>query len=168
MTFRVLGVKNRLVGLTLIELLVSLSVLAILVCCSFSFSPSLYKKNQLQRVTDDIKSAIRFAKMQALLTGDIVALTPIATTGGWSEGMLLFVDNVKHRYVSGGTLLHQWRWTLSGIQVSWHGFQSGNYLLFTPDISSSTVNGEFIITNHIQQQVILVVNRLGRVKEKGK
>ena len=151
-------------GFTLIELLVSMAVVAIVICYSFSFAPLLHKKNQLQVVTDEVKSAIQFAKTQALLTGDILALTRLPEASDWSEGMLLFVDNTKHQYAQDVKLLHEWHWNSSEIHVKWQGFQSKDYLLFAPDISSSTVNGYFIIKNSLQHQVRLIVNRLGRVK----
>ena len=162
---RTQGVKNMSAGLTLIELLVSMVIFAIVLCCSFSFSPSVYKKNQLQMVTDEVKGAIHFAKIQSLLTGDILALTRIPGSNDWSEGMLLFVDNGKHQYGPDVKLLHEWHWQLSGVHIIWQGFQSKEYLLFSPDIGSNAVNGYFIIKNHMQQQAKLIVNRLGRIKE---
>ena len=158
------AIKSSSAGFTLIELLISLSVIAIVFCCSYSFAPSLYKKNQLQVVTDDVKGALRFAKLQALLTGDELALTRLPGSSDWSEGMLLFIDNVKHCYEHDVKLLHEWHWKSAGFHMTWRGFQSDDYLLFTPDISSSTLNGSFIITKDMQQEAKLIVNRLGRVK----
>lgn len=150
-------------GLTLVELLVTLSLLSIVLCCSLPLAPSLYKKNQMQMIVDNVKGAIQVAKMQALISGDTLALTPIGGAGDWSDGMLLFVDNVKHQYSSETRLLYQWHWKSVGVDLAWQGFQSRNYLLFAPDMSSNATNGYFIITNH-QLQAKLVVNRFGRVK----
>lgn len=141
-----------------------MAVVAIVICYSFSFAPLLHKKNQLRIVTDEVKGAIQFAKTQALLTGDILALTHLPEASDWSEGMLLFVDNAKHQYTQDVTLLHEWHWKASEIHIMWQGFQSNDYLLFAPDIGNSTVNGCFIIKNNLQHQVRLIVNRLGRVK----
>jgi type IV fimbrial biogenesis protein FimT len=155
------GSKDK--GFTILELLLGFSLLAIILCFSLPFTPSLYKKNQLQIITDEIKEAIRFAKMQAILTGDTLILTHLADKKNWSEGIILFVDNPKHQPSSDAKLLHEWRWPSSGVHITWRGFQSKDYLLFTPDITSSTVNGTFIISN-LKQQNKLVVNRLGRVR----
>ena len=157
--------ESNCIGMTLIELLVSLSLLAILLFFSLPFAPSLYNKNQLQVVTDEVSSAIHFAKIQALLTGDVLVLSPLS--GGrndWSHGMLLFVDNPKHQYMSDDKLLHEWHWNSNVVRVFWHGFQSDEYVLFAADISHSTTNGYFIIKNDTKQ-LKLVVNRLGRVKK---
>ena len=157
--------KKITLGLTLLELVVSLSLFAILLCLSFSFAPSLYKKNKLQVVSNEVKGAIQHAKLQALLTGETLVLARLPGAREWSSGMVLFVDNGSHQCTSVTKILHEWHWHSSEIQDSWHGFQSQDYLLFSPDMSRNTVNGSFEITNSIKQKIKLVVNRLGRIKE---
>ncbi len=152
-------------GFTLLELLAGISLTAIVLCISLPFAPALYKKNKLHVLTDDVKAAIQYAKIQAVMTGEQLALTRLPGAGDWSDGMLLFVDNANHQYTTGAKLLHEWRWQSSEIQVSWHGFQSQDYLLFSPEMSSSAVNGSFTLTNAMHQQTKLVVNRLGRVSQ---
>ena len=147
-------------GFSLLELLIGFSLLAIILCFSLPFAPSLYKKNQLQIITDQINEAIRFAKIQTILTGDRLILTHLGDKKDWSEGVGLFVENSKHQPTAKS--LYEWRWPSSGVHITWQGFQSKDYLLFTPDITSSAVNGFFIISNSMQQRKKLVVNRLGR------
>jgi prepilin-type N-terminal cleavage/methylation domain-containing protein len=150
-------------GYSLIELLTCLSLLAILLSFTVSVT-SLYKKNQLQTITDDIKKAFQFAKMQALISGKTLLLAPLPPSKDWSAGMVLFVDPGNHQYTSDIKPLQKWQWHFTGITITWHGFQSRGYLLFTPDINSSTLNGYFIIKNSIQQ-IKLVINRIGRIKQ---
>ena len=152
-------------GLTLIELLVCLSLLAIILCFTLPFGSALYQKNQLQLKANAIKNAIQMAKTQALLTGESLALTPLPEALDWSEGMLLFVDDGKHRYTPGLKLVHEWHWKLTGIQVTWHGFQSKDYIRFTSELGRNTANGYFRIANATNAPIKLIVNRLGRVKE---
>ncbi len=152
-------------GFSLIELLVGLSILTIILCFSVSFAPLLYKKNQLQTMVHTVKTAINFARTEALSTGDVLVLTHLPGAIDWSEGMLLFVDNGNHhRYTPNSKLVHEWRWNPAGIRMQWRGFQSTEYLLFSPDITSSAVNGYFLISN-TKGEVKLVINRLGRLKE---
>lgn len=150
-------------GFTLLELLLCLSLLGIIAFFSLPYTPSLYKQNQLQTVTAEIKSAIHTAKMQALVVGKTLALTPLPDADDWSEGMLLFVDNAKHQYTPHVKPLYEWHWKSAGTHVSWHGFQSKDYLLFATDLRSSTTNGYFVIKN-AQQQAKLIINRVGRVR----
>ena len=148
---------------TLIELLLSLTLLAILLFFAVPFASSMHEKNQIQVIQDDIRSAIRFAKTQAMISGNNILLTPLPDSNDWSNGMLLFVDNPKHHYTADTQPLQKWQWFSSGIQVTWKGFQSSHYLLFSADLSKNATNGTFIIRNQSQIRVKLVVNRLGMV-----
>ncbi len=150
-------------GFTLLELLLTLSLISTITFLSLSYAPSLYKKNQLQTVSTEIKSAIHTAKMQALAKGKPLTLAPLSNTNDWSKGMLLFVDNPKHQSTPNTEPLYEWHWKSAGTDVFWHGFQSKDYLLFTTDLRSSMTNGYFVIKN-TQQQIKLIVNRVGRVR----
>jgi type IV fimbrial biogenesis protein FimT len=101
--------------------------------------------------------------MQALAKGKTLTLTPLPNTNDWSKGMLLFVDNSKHQYTYNTEPLYEWHWKSADTDVSWHGFQSKDYLLFTTDLRSSINNGYFLIKN-TQEQIKLIVNRVGRVR----
>ncbi len=125
---------------------------------------SLHQKNQVQVIQDDIKSAIRFGTSEALISGNNLILTPLKNSNDWSDGILLFVDNTKHRYTPDVKLLREWRWQSPNVRVIWQGFQSNNYLLFSSDISQNAMNGYFEISSKTQQPVKLVINRLGRVR----
>ena len=142
-----------------------MALLGIIVLFSEPFAQSFYKKNQLQRVADEIKIAVHTAKMQALITNDRLVLSPLLGFTDWSEGMLLFVDNIKHQYSKNDKIIHEWHWNLKGVHVSWHGLQSKDYLLFATDLSCSTTNGYFMIQNTLQQQVKLILNRVARVRQ---
>lgn len=160
------SIKNNktVAGFTLLELLLCLCLAGIITFFSLAYTPSLYKKNQLEAVTADIKSAIHTAKLQALVTGKTLALTHLPDAKDWSEGMLLFEDNPKHQYTPNINPLYEWRWKSKGMLISWHGFQSKDYLLFATDLNSSVTNGTFDIQGN-GQQVTLVVNRVGRVRK---
>ena len=151
-------------GFTLIELVISLSIVATVLIFTIPFASSLHQKNQLQTRQDEIKAAIRFAKTQAQTIGKNLILTPLPNSNNWSKGMQLFIDNPKHRYTPDATILHEWQWNSSNVQMSWHGFQSNHYLLLAADSSRNATNGYFLIQANSQRPVKLVVNRLGRVR----
>lgn len=141
----------------------SLFVIGVVLFFCLSYLPALYKKNRLDIVTDQVKSAIQIAKTQALITGDILVLSHLPGTKDWSDGMLLFVDNPQHKYTVNAKLLYEWHWQSTRVNVTWHGFQSDEFLLFASDIRRSTTNGYFVIKN-ATQQARLIINRLGRVR----
>lgn len=136
----------------------------LLLASSLLFVPSLtlLKKNELQTRVDTLTSAVMVAKTQASASNQGLILAPLAANGDWSEGMRLFLDNTEHRYNSTSQLVQQWHWPHRDINITWHGFQSKAYLLFSPVLSSSAVNGYFFI-NYKDQHVKLIINRVGRL-----
>jgi len=150
-------------GFTLLEQLICLFIIGIVVFFVFPGITSLYKKNQLQTVTAEITNAVHTGKLQALVTGETLVLTPLPSSNDWSDGMVLFVDNREHKYREDSRLLYAWKWTFPGVKISWQGMMSNNYLLFAIDMKSSMTNGYFMISN-AKQQVKLSVNRLARVR----
>ncbi|MCX7116804.1 MAG: GspH/FimT family pseudopilin [Legionellales bacterium] len=151
-------------GFTLIELFVSLSIISILICLGFSLKTNLVEKNQIKARAEDVKSAIAYARMHALNSGEALVLSHLPNTPDWSQGMMLFVDNRQHQYVTPSQFLHEWHWKQQGIHLTWRGFQSQDHLIFTPKLSQNAVNGTFILTDTMNQRRTLIVNRLGRVK----
>jgi len=143
-------------GLTFIEVILCLAILGILVCFGTPFTSSLYKKNELQVVKDDIRGAIRLAKMTALVRGKPVRLTHRLGATDWSSGIVLSSLD--------GAVLYEWQWRNKGLSVIWHGFQSREYLLFSPNLNNSAVNGYFLMEDNKKQVSKITVNRLGQVR----
>lgn len=153
-------------GFSLIELLVTLTILGLLFVygmCSMTMS---YRKNALQKTADEIKLAVHFAKIEALTKEHTVTLAPLSKEGGWSTGMRLFVDNNKHDYNKESVLIRIWSWHDKAIHVSWNGFESTHYLRFSPSLSERTANGSFMIQDDAHHEIKLVVNRLGRIDQR--
>jgi type IV fimbrial biogenesis protein FimT len=150
--------KNNSKGISLIELIIALTLIALVASLGFPALNALIQKNRLDNLSHDLKAALQFARLQAVLRGEKLCLSPLHD---WSNGMHLCVDNPKHRCQKRG-ILYQWRWFYHGFQIDWRGFLSKNYLLFSPDMGSNTLNGVFYLRNQ-QAEKKLVINRLGRV-----
>lgn len=150
-------------GLTLIETLIGLFLVSLIAFFSLSYV-SVYKKDQLSIVCEEIKNAVHLARMQALSTGKKLVLTTIPETSNWAEGMVLYLDTPQHQYDTSSKPIYAWRWKSSGIDVSWHGLQSNDYLIFAAELKSNITNGYFLIKNSTQE-IKLIVNRLGRVRK---
>lgn len=150
-------------GFTLIELLMSMAVLVCLLLFSTQFSESFYKKNQLEWLANEIKTAVYFSKMQSYSRNQTLSLMPLANTLNWSEGMKLVVDNPSHTYMSDSKIVYEWRWNVPNTTITWQGFQGKKFLLFSPDIKTSDLNGFFIISNKANQRKV-ILNRLGRAR----
>ncbi len=141
-------------GLTLIELLLSLGLVALMCCITYAW---IGDPNQhLKQVADELRGAIQFSRLQALDQGEPLRLMPLQDSEDWSSGMMLCTERQPNR------VIHQWYWGFNGLLVSWRGFQSTHYLRFTPHLSNSVINGTFTL-KHRKQQMTLWVNRMGRV-----
>ena len=150
-------------GISLLELLVTMAVLGVLVCFGVSFAP--LHQHRLYRKADEIKSIVGYATREAMQTGVALTMSPWPSPSDWSKGMVLFVDNnVSHQYNSKAQVIRKWRFKDDGVDVFWQGFQSKDYLFFSPKLYERAVNGSFVLKNALQQQLILVINRLGHVR----
>lgn len=151
-------------GVTLVELMICLAIIGIICCVALPLTPKLYKQNQSQVIEDQIRYAIRLAKMQAIIRGERLILTHRNDTLDWSSGMALYVEKSSHKKLpEHGQLLHEWQWPKSLVSVEWKGFQSKNYLRFEPELSHSAINGVFYIAVGNEPLKKLVINRIGRV-----
>ncbi|ASQ45719.1 GspH/FimT family protein [Legionella clemsonensis] len=152
-------------GMTLLELVCCLLLICVLFFTTVPAQFSLMQHNQLKVMEDEISNAIRYARKMALLHGVPLALTPLQSSNDWSKGMILFIDNKQHQYRSGDKLLHQWQWQKPGLQISWKGFLSNSYLLFSNNLKHAATSGHFDLFTADSKHVKLIVNRFGRVSK---
>ncbi len=96
--FRFVPIRRATRGFTLIELMVVLILVAILLGVSGpSFQNSL-QRNRQQSAFNDVVTAMAFARAEAVVRNDIVAICPTVDTtscsgANWETGWLIFVDN---------------------------------------------------------------------------
>lgn len=150
-------------GFTLLELLICLSIMAIIGFFSLSSWRCFQESNEIRIRESSIKEAILYAKQQSFILKKKLVLAGLHN-GDWSTGLILFIDKGDHHYVSSEQLIRQWQWSSTLVHVHWKGFYSKEYLLFAPDFRQSALNGQFEISGEEGGSVILVVNRLGRVR----
>lgn len=96
-------VLTRRSGFTLIEILVTLSVLAILLALAVPSLQSLVRNNRLTGLTNDLVSALNFSRSEAVKRGGRIticksansgAVAPIcSTSASWQNGWLIFLDS---------------------------------------------------------------------------
>ena len=153
-------------GFTLIELLIALSIAAILFMWVLPVKQDFFLKNKISTRTEEIVSALHYARSQASLLGQSLILAP--KEGVWSSGMILFIDqDSNHAYGSLDKLLFQWQWQDNDLTLSWSGLYD-NYLLFTPTELNSVLGGTFYLCPvdpaiGVRGKHILM-NRLGRIR----
>lgn len=157
-------------GFTLIECLITITILAILLAVAVPIGRDFLLKRAVVTEAEEVVSALRYARREAALMGKTLILTPLsnAETDDWSSGALLFVDN-NHNHVyeaSTDKVLYEWQWHDANIAVNWGGV-SKKYLQFIPTGLENALSGTFYVcplNTQSVKTVAVVMNRLGRVR----
>jgi type IV fimbrial biogenesis protein FimT len=94
-----IGVRDRNSGYTLLELLVTVSVLAIAVAAAGPAVSGFVETNRVAARVNDLVSSLNFARSEAVTRGQPVSACPAnasrtacAGTTDWSAGWLVFTD----------------------------------------------------------------------------
>lgn len=91
-------------GLTLVELMVTLAVLAILMALAIPELSPFIARRRAESQADALASSMRFARMEAIKRGQRIAVCPIqdahaqslscsGSTANWTNGWVIFVDD---------------------------------------------------------------------------
>lgn len=92
------GVQRRLQGFTLVELLMTLAVMAVLVTFAVPSFHSLTDSSKLTAASNALLSSMRLARSEAIRRGSRVVLCKTsdglacAERGGWEQGWMVFHD----------------------------------------------------------------------------
>ena len=133
--------------------------MATLLCLSVPLFQTTQTQNARYRLTQELTEVLQFARLQAFLRGETLVLAPLDKSKNWSQGLHLFVQKSKED-------LQEWHWKHNGIQLSWHGFQSNDYLMIDSDLSRLALNGYFLIEDGSLPPEKIILNRLGKRSNK--
>lgn len=90
-------------GFTLIEMLITLSLVGILAAISIPSFAGLINRQRLASTTEDLHLAFSLARSEAIRRGGRVAVVPVSAKK-WASGWLVFVDdNDDGKRATGGT-----------------------------------------------------------------
>ncbi len=93
-------------GVTLIELLITISIAVILMTIAVPGFQTLMISNRLSGITTEFMGTLNLARSETVKRGRPVTIcrssNGAACTGAWSEGWLAFVDNDGDATVDGG------------------------------------------------------------------
>ena len=146
-------ITRKVVGFTLIEVLISLAVFGILLVLGLS-AFSVYQKNHRDLVCKDIKSGIYYAKTRAFQTGVPATLAPLDETGDWSLGMQLKQNDA---------VIYRWHWGYKDTKVAWQGFRAQDFIIFSKNLKFAAANGHFLISSPNGSKTKITLNRLGHI-----
>lgn len=150
-------------GFTLIELMVGLTLAAVLAVLAVPSFTGLINSNRVTSATNELVSALALARTEAIRRGtrvsicisaDAVSVTPsCAAAGNWSQGWIVFVDAVR----DGATMVYDAGAnadTLLAAQGPLHASLVVNgsntaaaYVSFAPDGQSRQIDGTPSLAN---------------------
>ena len=152
----------KIKGFTLLELVITIALfigLSLLGIASYSY---FINKNEQQTIIDELRAAIQYAKIQAIILGNPVYLAPIDSSSDWSNGMVLsFFDKQTNQ----AQLIYQWQWSHRRWSLNWEGAGSTNKIIFSTFLGQAMSNGHFTLINKVtHEQFTVILNRLGRIR----
>ncbi len=158
-------------GITLIELLVSVLLIAILLGMASVQWPALAAKRRLQADVDQFVSLISTARHTAIIKGVVVTLCPAAADGcgsrnTWHNGTMAFEDLNGNRVIDGQDAVIRRLPRMPATRVAWRAFRNRGYLRFNPSGMTDWQNGHFLfcpVNGDIRHARQLVLNFAGRV-----
>lgn len=149
-------------GFTLMELIITLIVFSILALISINSSLYLTEKNEQQKIVDELRTIVQYARIQAIQLGAPVYLLPLDPGSDWSKGLILSSKTKTSHQME---TLSQWQWHHPRWNLVWSGVRSNDKITFSNNPVTAISNGTFHLTNkRTQQGVDMVLNRLGRVR----
>ena len=92
-------------GFTLIELIVTFAVAAILFTVGMPGFAGLIRDIQISSATNAFFASINLARTEAVQRGDRVDMMPAGDEGDWTKGWTVFVDNNRNRQPDAGDVV---------------------------------------------------------------
>ena len=168
--------RGRMRGFTLIELMTTIAIAAILMVVAVPSFVQFMRNAELSDAAGNMVSALNAAKSAALKTGKNTYVMPMVGADGWKSGWRVFADNDwDGTFSSGDEVILEHQALPSSVVVTVMGADVGtinpfanNAVLFNgsgyPRVTGGGVaNGKLRLSNDYRGTVV-VVNRVGRVR----
>jgi prepilin-type N-terminal cleavage/methylation domain-containing protein len=146
--------RDRLVGFTLLELLLSLAIISIVFCFSMPLFRGTNLNHQVVQLQQHLIQVLKYARFQAFLRHETLLIKPISQQGLWREGAEI-ID-------SSDQVIYKRPWQFN-LDVDWHGFYDHQKITVAAEPENLSMNGYFLIKNNHTLVGKLVVNRFGQI-----
>jgi type IV fimbrial biogenesis protein FimT len=161
-------------GFTLAEMVISLSILAVIITLAVPSFANLVKSNRASALTNNLLTSLHMARSESIRQNRPVTMCKssdrLHCSGRWGDGWILFSDADRNRRIDadqGDRMLAVADAVGSSLKLSWNGFRSDNYVQFSSMGFIHSNNGTFKICppdNDVRQARAVIINRVGRAR----
>ncbi len=162
--------KQHNVGFTLVELMITLAVAAILATAAVPSFMSMIASNRVTSASNELVTALNLAKSEAVRSGQDTVLCKsgdgVGCGGAWSDGWLLFNDaNGDGKKGDGEQVIRVQAAPDPSLSFVFIDGNSGDSIEFRPN-GRTNKNGRFCFRNSYQDDNsrAVVVTQTGRIR----
>ena len=159
-------------GMTLIELMIVLTVIAIMTGIGIPGYQSLTASNRMSASVNQLRGALALTRSEAAYRNQHVAIChspdglQCSRRGNWSDGWIIFTDKNRNRLIDDSDeILHVYQTVNKSIAITYGAFGTKHYLVYRPSGFTRT-NGTFTVCSplHAHLKRALILTKSGRVR----
>ncbi len=153
-------------GFTLVELMITLAVVAILATAAVPSFMSMIASNRVTSASNDLVTALNMGKSEAVRSGRHTLLCKndsCSTTGSWGDGWVLFSDENNNNTRDAAEPIIR---TQAALDPSFaFTYEDGDHIRFRPN-GSINKNGRFCFRNSYQNSDSrkVIITQSGRIR----
>ena len=158
-------------GFTLLELVISLGIMAILLGLAISLNSNLIAYYRRDVAAKRLLSVLNATRSAAISRGQFVTLCPSedkkTCDGDWQHSLLIFIDTRADGNIARDNAILHIDNKLAYGQLKLHAFPTSRYFRFAPNGFPDNQNGSFTFC-YKNKGWKVIVNRLGRIRLEAK
>lgn len=164
--------QNYYYAFTLLELLIVLTIIAIISCAAFPAYQTLIIRMHAKAEIFSLYRAIQLTRSEAIKNNAIATICPstdhLHCGGNWQDGYLVFIDNRGDGQVDAEDKLVKYFPPMQNMGViEWKSFPKHCYLQMAPSGFPNNQNGTFYYTaSSGAYKISLIVSKVGRIRVK--
>lgn len=162
--------KKPLLGFTLLELLITTTIIALLTSMALPSFAKLWQKQQADIYIETLQRAMATARYIAITSREIVSLCPYTETAcgeEWENGIMVFIDKNNNGIIDNEETLEEFiDFAPNNSSISWRASGRKNYLRYSPT-GMARQFGRFHICDKegdLSLARALVISRQGRTR----